>query len=715
MDRLRQAFLDGSFILDMRAQTVEELVHSAMSIIGVQGETPSEDRDRIEELLLERERTSPTALGHAVAVPHLYDDEIKEPVIFFVRLARPLNADAPDGIPVRFFVFLLGPHSAAESHLDTLAAVARLFSDEEFRYEATIAKTDKELLLALDHFESRHLQRTQTHDAPTTGPLAYNGIPFAAWFADIQRRAPHYASDFIDGINAKGVSSTLFLFFALIAPAVTFGGLWEKATDGRIGAVEMILATAVCGMLWSLFSGTPLTIIGGIGPMYVFTGVLFTLSEQVAPGAAMSVYALTGLWTGLFLVLLAVFEGSVLMKYFTRFSIEIFAALNTLIFIVGSVMWITGRFKAVYAVHEDSGGLYWIVDRFQSVIAGDAGPDTPHEQALLAFLLMVGTFYVSITLVSNRNSRYLSHWMREFFADFGPAISLFTLTAIAVFFFDFTKVGLDGLNTPREFGPTDSGRNWLVNPFAAPAWLWFATMIPAVFNTMLVFLDQNFCAAMVNDSKHHLQKGEAYHHDLAVSGGLIAGCSMFGLPWLIPATVRTEAHIRSLATMETTGSGDTRILHVQENRLSPFVIHLLIGCSLLLLPWFQYIPMAVLYGLFLYMGVVSLSSNRFFERVALWATDANLYPTTHYIRRVPNGMIHIYTLVQAVCLGVLWFVSKSTTLGLLFPFLIALLAPIRMLLGRFFAASYLEALDPKKEPRESDVVDLPDKVVEAAP
>ena len=49
----------------------------------------------------------------------------------------------------------------------------------------------------------------------------------------------------------------LFLFFACLAPAVGFGGLFAVATDGAIGAIEMISSTAICGLINSLFSAQP--------------------------------------------------------------------------------------------------------------------------------------------------------------------------------------------------------------------------------------------------------------------------------------------------------------------------------------------------------------------------------------------------------------------------------------------------------------------------
>jgi len=99
------------------------------------------------------------------------------------------------------------------------------------------------------------------------------------------------------------------------------------------------------------------------------------------------------------------------------------------------------------------------------------------------------------------------------------------------------------------------------------------------------------------------------------------GPAMAIVAWMFSATVRSLNHVRSLATMEevirSDGGKHERILHVRENRLTGLTIHLLVGLSVLLLAYLSFIPMAVLYGLFLFMGIVSLQGNQFFERVSL--------------------------------------------------------------------------------------------------
>ena len=202
-----------------------------------------------------------------------------------------------------------------------------------------------------------------------------------------------------------------------------------------------------------------------------------------------------------------------------------------------------------------------------------------------------------------------------------------------------------------------------------------------------------------------MQRGGGYNLDLTVVSVLTAICSLFGLPWLVAATVRSLNHVRSLATVEEAvdAEGDTRehIVHVRENRLSGLGIHVLIGLSLLLLPLLQNIPMAVLYGIFLYMGVVSMKGNQFFERISLWPMDSSLYPSTHYMRRVPISKIHLFTLIQLLCLITLWLVKSGPPfVGIFFPLFIALLVPVRLFISRFFTSEELAVLDAEETPDE---------------
>ena len=254
---------------------------------------------------------------------------------------------------------------------------------------------------------------------------------------------------------------------------------------------------------------------------------------------------------------------------------------------------------------------------------------------------------------------------------------------------------------PEHFGTT-SGRPWLVDIFALPTWAIFASIVPAIMATILLFLDQNITTRLVNSKNHKLQKGGGYHLDMAIVGLIVQAASFFALPWIVAATVHALNHIQALADTDVVDQGGTRreeIARVRENRVSGLLIHLLIGTSLFFLAYVSYIPMAVLFGLFLFMGISSLMGNQFYERMLLWIMDPRLYPDTHYTRHIPNKTIHKFTVVQFLCFVALWLL-KSSKLGILFPLLIAALVPIRMYLSKFFAPAEFDLL-VAEEPKEA--------------
>jgi hypothetical protein len=503
--------------------------------------------------------------------------------------------------------------------------------------------------------------------------LEFTGRLFGGFMDDIRRKAPHYVNDFKDGFHSKVAGTTLFLFFAALANAIAFGALTGILTGNEIGIIEMLVITAVGGILFALFAGQPLTILGGTGPITIFTGMLYVACNQLEI-SFLATYAWVGIWSGFFLLICAFTDASALMKYFTRFTDEIFAALISVIFIVEAVQ------NAINAFGPKGFGL---------------------SSAFLTMLLALGTFVISRNLKRFTSSKYLSTGFRNFISDFGPAIAILAMTAFAL---NFSEVQLATPKVPNSI-ETTSGRPWLVNIFDLPVWAIFGTIGPALLATILLFLDQNITTRIVNSPDYKLVRGGGYHLDLAIVGLLVLVGSLFALPWIVAATVHSMNHVKSLAETEVKDLGGVKkevIVRVRENRVSGLLIHLMIAGSMFLLTYFGYIPMAVLFGLFLYMGTSSLGGNQFFERIVLWITDPKLYPETKYTRLVPKKWIHKFTLIQLVCFIVLW-VLKASRFGILFPLMIAALVPINMLIARYFPPEYIEALVSEDTEEEEEM------------
>ena len=673
MELLVEAIKSDQVILDVRSQDLQSIFHEVIGISVQRKWIPAEIAETVEQALLRREQSAPTAIGHSVAIPHAYLDILEVPRVIFIRLAHAVNLGAPDGIPTRFLFFMLGPPGDAAGHLDTLASIARLMSDDDFRFDAIRSRSHTDLTAALDRYLRRTSLPVEKDVEPVDG-LDYSGRFGGGLMADMRRRYALFRGDFTDAMHQKCIGSVLFLFFACLTPTITFGGVLALETGNEIGVMQVLIATAFCGIVFAIFSGQPLIILGHTGPMLVMTVILYQLCKKYGI-PFLPAYTWVGLWTAGLLMLLALTDASCLMRYFTRFTDEIFVVLISFIFIYSALSWLFSKFKHV------NDGLY--------------------DKALFSLVLTLGTFFIASGLSRMRRSRLLRSNYREFLSDFGPTIAVVLMTLTALW---FRGIELDKLAVSQVFS-IDQERSWIVPFWSVPLWLPFAALGPALLVTVLMYLDENITARLVNSPDHKLKKGAGYHLDMAVVSILTGICSIFGFPWLVAATVRSLNHVRSLATMEVVVKPDgykhERVLQVRENRLTGLVTGLLIGCTLLFLPLMKLVPLAVLYGLFLFMGVVSLVSNQFFERLSLWLIDPALYPSTHYLRRVPIETVHKYTLLQLVSLAVLWIV-KASFLGLLFPLFIAGLIPVRLLAGRFFSANDLAVLDADEVPEEEE-------------
>lgn len=639
-------------LIDVDASDLHDAVFQAERALRAAPGVSEAYAEAAQACLRRRADEGPDVNEAGVVIVHGTIDEPGPPLAALLRVAEPIRHDDEDA-PIEF-VWVMVSNRGTHPRLARAVEFAHRLKDPDVAAAAHAATTPDRLLQVYARAVAR---RVELADAPAG--LEHSGRLFGGMIADVRRRAPLWAADFRAGLHPKAVASMLFMYFACLAPAVAFGGLLSELTGGQIGAVETVLASALCGTLWALFAGQPLAIVGATGPNVVFTGILYALCVQYdvpfLPTAAW-----TGLWTMVFLWVLAATDASVLIRYFSRFTDEIFAALIALIFVVQACQDILAAFET-----------------------------HPHAVALLTTLLAYGTFGLALGLARMRRRVQMRKPIRMFLADFGPAIAIASMTAVA-FFFD--AIPLPTLAVPETFGPT-AERSWFVSPLDAPVWVWGASAAPALLLTILIWFNQNVTARLIQSPDHKLQKGPAYHWDIAVMGALVGLTSLFGLPWVVGAVVRSLNHVRSLEQDE---GG------VLENRLSNLGVHLLIGASLLFfLPLLALIPMAVLFGVFLFMGVGSLGGNQFVDRLKLVAMDPERYPADHPHRVVPTGVLHTFTGIQAVCLGLLWWV-KSGPFGLAFPFFVALLVPVRMALGRVFEPEHLALLDEDELPADEE-------------
>uniref|UniRef100_A0A8C7LZK4 Anion exchange protein n=1 Tax=Oncorhynchus mykiss TaxID=8022 RepID=A0A8C7LZK4_ONCMY len=671
-------------------------------------------------------------------------------------------------VPTRFLFVLLGPHGKGKSYNEIGRAIATLMVDDLFSDVAYKARDRDDLIAGIDEFldevivlppgewdpkirieppkkvPSADMRKSVLNlnelgqvngavggagggeDEEMPAPhelgeeLQFTGRFCGGLWLDIKRKVPWILSDFSQGFHIQSISAVLFIYLGCITNAITFGGLLGDATDNYQGVMESFLGTALAGTVFCLLGGQPLIILSSTGPILIFEKLLYEFCKSNTID-----YMELRLWIGLHsclqcLILVAT-DASYIIKYITRFTEEGFSSLISFIFISDAIKKMVGSFK-YYPINRGfkpdyvtsykceciapDQGLDWSqlskkeCVKYGGALLGNTCKYVP-DLALMSFILFFGTYSMTVSLKKFKTSRYFPTMCRSLIGEFSIIISILVFCGI-----DYL-LGLETpkLHVPTEIKPTRPDRGWLVMPFGKnPWWVYVASAVPALLVTILIFMDQQISAVIVNRKENKLKKGCGYHLDLFWVGILMAVCSFLGLPWYVAATVISIAHIDSLKMeSESSAPGEQpQFLGVREQRLTGILVFVLNGVSIFLAPVLQYIPMPVLYGVFLYMGVASLAGIQFWERIKLYLMPAKHQPDFSFLRHVPLRRVHLFTLVQIICLAVLW-ILKSTVAAIIFPVMILGLMVVRKMMDLIFSQHDLAWLDdilPEKDKKK---------------
>ena len=86
---------------------------------------------------------------------------------------------------------------------------------------------------------------------------------------------------------------------------------------------------------------------------------------------------------------------------------------------------------------------------------------------------------------------------------------------------------------------------------------------------------------------------------------------------------------------------------------------------------FQFIPMAVLYGVFLYMGISSLKGMQLVNRVLILFMPMKYQPDYSFLRHVRIQRVHFFTVIQMACLALLWVIKTIKAISIAFPIMVS--------------------------------------------
>ena len=114
-----------------RWDAIDELIENLVATKKIK----PENREAIAAVVKKRETSMSTGIGFGIGIPHASTDLIPEVVGALGRSKAGINFDALDNQPVNLVMLFLVPQGQFQKHLHTLASIAKLLHNKDFRHE----------------------------------------------------------------------------------------------------------------------------------------------------------------------------------------------------------------------------------------------------------------------------------------------------------------------------------------------------------------------------------------------------------------------------------------------------------------------------------------------------------------------------------------------------------------------------------------------------
>ncbi|ODV82122.1 uncharacterized protein CANTADRAFT_43734 [Suhomyces tanzawaensis NRRL Y-17324] len=451
-------------------------------------------------------------------------------------------------------------------------------------------------------------------------------------YHDIKSRLPYYVSDFTDAWNYRVIPSTTFIFFTNLLPAIAFAQDMFDKTQRLYGLNEVLLSSAIGGVVFGLLAGQPLCIVGVTGPISIFS---YTVYELIQPRGTpyFPFMCWIYLWSMVFHLVIAVANLVSLLKIISTFSCDVF-----------------GFFICIVYIQK---GIQILLKQFDQVDLASG-----YCSVMIAVLMVV--FGVGSGVFGSQ-LHYFRPWVRKVFVDYGVCMAVIFFTGFIHFGGKLDDTQLARLPITKSFVPTHQGldrqHGWFIHfwpgEHIATADVFLA--IPfAILLTFLFYFDHNVSSLMCQLKEYPLKKPSSFHWDFALLGITTGLAGILGIPapnGLIP---QAPLHSDSLVVH----SRDGKAILVVEQRVTN-TLQGLITIVMMTRPFLVVlglIPQAVLAGLFFVMGISGLNGNIITNRIRYVFMDRDyiehdpscpaVFTDIHALN--PNRWYYLYLVLEIV-------------------------------------------------------------------
>lgn len=149
MDLLTEEGVAPALTAGDRDGVIDEL----LDLLITSDQLPAELRAAARQAVMTRESTQTTGLGSGVAVPHGITAGLDDVVCALGIHEGGIDFNAVDSQPVQLVILLLVPPNRFQTHIRTLAGIARVLNDPALRRKLVAAETAADLIQILEERE----------------------------------------------------------------------------------------------------------------------------------------------------------------------------------------------------------------------------------------------------------------------------------------------------------------------------------------------------------------------------------------------------------------------------------------------------------------------------------------------------------------------------------------------------------------------------------
>ncbi|AQZ14080.1 BOR1 (YNL275W) [Zygosaccharomyces parabailii] len=484
---------------------------------------------------------------------------------------------------------------------------------------------------------------------------------------DIKDKIPLYWSDWTDSWDYRVVPAVLDTYFSNLLPALAFAQDMFDRTDHAYGVNEVLLSSAMAGIVFGVLGGQPLCIVGVTGPISILNYTIYDIVKNWSTNYFGFMFWVC-IWSMILHFILAVSNAVALLQYVTTFPCDIFGLFINVVYIQKGIQVLSRQFNSTERGKDVEGG-------FASVVA---------SLVMVIFGLMFKNF---------NQTPFLNHTIRTFISDYSTPLSVLFWSAFTHFGGYLDVIHFQKLPITQSFHPTSSTRRnkstWLAY-HSTSAHDVFIALPFGIILTLLFYFDHNVSSLMAQKHQYKLRKPASFHYDFALLGVTTGIAGVLGIPapnGLIP---QAPMHTEALLVRDIDGN----VVRCVEQRFTNTVQGLMMIGTMTrpLLVCLGQIPQAILAGLFFTMGIQGLLGNVILRRIFWLFTEDRLKDAASPLQKVS-----VKWLVLFLCFSLAGFAGEfaitNTIAAILFPIVLLLTVVACLLFPYIFPKDQLALLE----------------------